>query len=282
MPVAVVTDSTADLPASLCAERRVTVVPLTVAIDGVSGMEGVDVGPAEVERALSTRRSTVTTSRPNPAAFATAYRTLLAGGADRVVSVHLSGRLSGTCDSARLAAAEFGGRVEVVDSRSAAMGLGFVVLAAAAVAAGGAGVAEVRVAATATAGRVHTFFYVDTLDFLRRGGRVGAATALVGTALSVKPILHVVDGGIVLREKVRTPGRALARLADLAVAAAGDGRVDLALHHLAAPQRAAELAATVADRLGDRLLDRHTSQLGAAIAAHVGPGVVGVVVHRRP
>ena len=281
MPVAVVTDSTADLPSDLCAEHGITVVPLALTVNGVAGLEG-DVSPADVAAALTARRGGVSTSRPAPESFLTAYRRLLDEGADEVVSVHLSAELSGTLQSATLAAGEVGDRVTVVDARSAAMGLGFAVLAAARAAAGGDKAAAVRAAALAAVERIDVFFYVDTLEFLRRGGRIGAASALLGTALSVKPILHVVDGAIVVREKVRTASRALARLADVAVTAAGDGEVDLAVHHLAAAARAAELAEVLAERLGDRLLDRYVLETGASVAAHVGPGVLGVVVHRRP
>jgi DegV family protein with EDD domain len=131
------------------------------------------------------------------------------------------------------------------------------------------------------AARTRTFFYVDTLEHLRRGGRIGAASALLGTALSVKPILHMVDGEIVVREKVRTASRALARLVDLAVEAAGESPVDIAVHHLAAPERAAELAAHLRQRLGDRMRVCYQTEIGAAVGAHVGPGLVSVVVHTR-
>lgn len=281
MRVAVVTDSTADLPAELCAARGITVVPLAVIINGVAGTEGEDVTPADVAAAFVTRRGGVGTSRPSPEAFAAAYRTVLGSGADHVVSVHLSAKLSGTVESAAVAAREFGDRVSVVDARSAAMALGFAALDAAAVAAGGGDLSAVRAAALAAVERTDTFFYVDTLEYLRRGGRIGAASALLGTALSVKPILHVVDGAIVVREKVRTASRALARLADVAVAAAGDAEVDVAVHHLAAAARAQGLLDALAERLGDRLVDRYLLETGASVAAHVGPGVVGVVVHRR-
>jgi DegV family protein with EDD domain len=161
------------------------------------------------------------------------------------------------------------------------MGLGFPVLAAAAAAAAGGDLASVREAALTAVERTNTFFYVDTLEFLRRGGRIGAASALVGTALSVKPILHVADGAIVLRDKVRTASRALARLVDLAVEAAGAGDVDIAVHHLDAPERAEALLDRLASLLGDRIRERSITELGAAVAAHVGPGMAAVVVHRR-
>jgi DegV family protein with EDD domain len=281
MPVAVVTDSTAYLPAELAGAHKLTVVPLTVVVNGIEGLEGAEISPAEVARALTVRRSHVSTSRPAPEQFVAAYRRLLDAGADGVVSVHLSAKLSGTCDAARLAADEIGSGIEVVDSGSTGMGLGFAALAAGAAAHRGEGLAAVTRTAVDHAARVSTLFYVDTLEFLRRGGRIGAASALLGTALSVKPILHVVDGAIVVRDKVRTAGRALARLVDLAVDASGTGDVDIAVHHLGAPDRAGALADAVSMRLGDRLRDCYIAEIGAVVAAHVGPAFACVVVHRR-
>jgi DegV family protein with EDD domain len=281
MPVAVVTDSTAYLPAELSGTYDLTVVPLTVVINGREGLEGEQIQPAEVARALSARRAAVSTSRPAPSQFAEAYRRLLAAGADGIVSIHLSAKLSGTFEAASLAAAELGDAVRVVDSGTTGMGLGFAALAAADAAGKGHTTDAVRDAAAAHAARLSTFFYVDTLEFLRRGGRIGAASALLGTALSVKPILHVVDGAIVVRDKVRTAGRALARLVDLAVESAGDGEVDIAVHHLEAADRASSLAEAVSARLGERLRDCYVTEIGAVVAAHVGPGVAGIVIHRR-
>src|SRR5689334_8069356 len=131
MPVAVVTDSTAYLPAELSGTYDLTVVPLTVVINGAEGLEGLQIQPAEVARALSARRFAVSTSRPAPSQFAEAYRKLLKAGADGIVSVHLSAKLSGTYEAACLAAAEVGDRVHVVDSETTGMGLGFAALAAA-------------------------------------------------------------------------------------------------------------------------------------------------------
>ncbi|MFG3602369.1 DegV family protein [Micromonospora chersina] len=283
MPVAVVTDSTAYLPPELVRAHRLTVVPLTVVLNGAEGLEGVETFPEDATRVLGGRRVTVSTSRPAPEQFAQVYRQLLADGADGVVSVHLSAELSGTVEAARLAAAEVGDdRITVVDSRSTGMGLGFPVLAAVAAAAQGADLTGVRQAALDAVDHTTIFFYVDTLEFLRRGGRINAAEALLGTALSVKPIMHMPDGSIVVREKVRTAGRGIARLVDLAVEAAGDADVDLAVHHLAAPQRADQLLAALTERLGDRLHDTYVTEAGAVIAAHAGPGLACVVLHRRP
>jgi DegV family protein with EDD domain len=280
VPVAVVTDSSAYLPDGFANRHAVHVVPLHVLIDDCSGLDGVDIGPVEVAAAL-TGRHAVTTSRPNPDEFTQIYRRLLDQGADGIVSVHLSRELSGTWESACLAAREIGvDTVRVVDSRTAVMGLGFSVLRAATAAGGGADGAEVEEAAVAAAARTKTFFMVETLEYLRRGGRIGSAAAFFGTALAVKPVLHVKDGHIVPLEKVRTTNRALARLVDLAEAAAaetGADTVELAVHHLAAHDRAVELAT----RLDERISPASgcvVSELGGAIGAHTGPGMLGVVV----
>jgi len=280
--VAVVTDSTAYLPAEVVERYGIEVVPLYVVLAGRSGREGSEVSSDEVARSLAVRGGHVSTSRPTPGDFVAAYRRLLDRGADRVVSVHLSGELSGTWDAARVAAAQVGEHlVTVLDSRSAAMGTGFAVLAAARVSASGGSAAKVAEAARETAAATRTFFVVDTLEHLRRGGRIGAAAALLGSALAVKPVLHVADGQVVPLERVRTSSRALARLVQRAAEVAGDRPVSAAVHHLAAPERAQRLADQLRARL-PALQELHVSELGAAVGAHVGPGAVGVVVDPTP
>ena len=277
MSVAVVTDSTAYLPEGFASRQAVSVVPLHVMVDEESGLDGIDFGPVELTKALGEHRM-VTTSRPTPGELAKAYRGVLDEGADAVVSVHLSRDLSGTWEAARLAAEEVGvERVRVVDSRSTTMGLGFAVLGAAAAAADGAAAAEVERVATDIASRTRTLFCLQTVEYLRRGGRIGPAAAVVGTALAVKPLLHVSHGQIVPLEKVRTTSRAVTRLVDLAVEIAGDEPVSLAVHHLASPERAAEIAARLEERLpaAEGCL---VSEVGAVIGAHTGAGVLGVVV----
>ena len=276
--VAVVTDSTAYLPDGVAAASGVVVVPLHVIVGARTGREGLDISPTEVAAALTERRVKVSTSRPTPAELASAYR---ACGATRIVSVHLSGDLSGTVDAAQLASAEVaaeGIEVRVVDSRSIVMGLGFAVLRAAEQAARGADLAAVAQAAQAHSGT--TLFYVDTLEHLRKGGRIGTAAALVGAALMVKPLLQMVEGKIAPLEKVRTAAKALARLEELAVQAAGEHDVDVAVHHLAAPEKAAALAERLRQRL-PKLGALHLCEVGAVVGAHVGPGLLGVVVARR-
>jgi DegV family protein with EDD domain len=282
VPVAVVTDSTAYLPPELVEQYGIEVVPLYVTLAGRSGREGIDIQPMDVARALSTRGQQVSTSRPTPGDFVAAYRRRLQAGADSVVSVHLSAELSGTWDAARLAAAQVGEHVvTVIDSRSTAMGTGFAVLAAARAAAQGANAADAADAARRTALATRTLFVVDTLEHLRRGGRIGPAAAVLGSALAVKPVLHVVDGEVVPLEKVRTTGRALHRLVQRAVDAAGPGPASVAIHHLAAPERAERLAGELRERLPN-LRELHVSEIGAAIGAHVGPGAVGIVVVPAP
>lgn len=278
--VAVVTDSTACLSAERLDGTGVSVVPLRVTMGARTAIDGVDVSSAEVARALRSKVS-VSTSRPTPAEFAGRYQDLLDAGASHVVSVHLSAALSGTWESAVLAAQDFPhGVVRVVDSRSTAMALGFAVLAAAERAADGGSAAEVQGAATATVDATRTLFYVDTLEYLRRGGRIGTAATLFATTLSVKPLLQLVEGQIVALEKVRTSSKALARLVELTVRAAGRSTVDLAVHHVAAPDRAAAVQAQLRDQL-PRLGESEIAELGPVIGAHLGPGVVGTVIVRR-
>ncbi len=282
MPVAVVTDSTAYLPPAVIEKYGIEVVPLYVVLAGRSGREGSEIGPEDVARALSSRGRSVSTSRPTPGDFVAAYRLRLDGDADRLVSIHLSSELSSTSDAARLAASQVGEHlVTVVDSRSAAMGMGFAVLAAARAATEGADAHAVAEVARDTAAATRTFFVVDTLEHLRRGGRIGSAAALLGTALAVKPVLHVREGKVVPLEKVRTSARALNRLVQHAVESADDGPVAIAVHHLAAAERADRLAAELRSQ-GPGLVELYVSELGAAIGAHVGPGAVGVVIAPSP
>jgi DegV family protein with EDD domain len=276
---AIVTDSTAYLPASVVAEHAIRVVPLQVVIGGRSYAEGVDAKSSDVAEALRAWVP-VSTSRPGPAAFLDTYEQLADDGADAIVSVHLSAEMSGTFESAVLAARDSPVPVRVVDSRSMGMGMGYAVVTASRVAAGGAGPDEVAAAAEKRAAATTAVFYVDTLEYLRRGGRIGAGAALLGSALAVKPLLHLVDGRIEPLEKVRTATRAIARMEELAVGHAGDAEVDVAVHHLANPDRAESLAERMRARL-PHLGHLHVSEVGAVVGAHVGPGMLAVVVAPR-
>jgi DegV family protein with EDD domain len=284
MPIALVTDSTASLPADVAAARDITVVPLQVVIGATSYDEGVDGGATPEMLADALRAWTpVSTSRPNPHEMLEVYERLAADGATEIVSVHLSGELSGTVESAQLAARKAPVPVLAVDSRQVGMGTGFAVLSAAEARDEGRDAAAMAAAARRRISLTTSLFYVDTLEYLRRGGRVGAAAALVGSALAVKPILRIDDGRVVPYERVRTAGKALGRLEELAVDAAGSAKVDVAVAHLASEERAATLAERLGDRLSGGLEGRpvHVGEIGAVLGAHVGPGMVAVTVARR-
>ena len=292
MSTALVTDSTAYLPSALLDGLDIRVVPLHVVVGGRTHSEGVDIDPAAVAAALRAF-TPVTTSRPTPAAFIDAYEAAAAAGADSVVSVHLSEAMSSTIGSAHLAASESPIPVTVIDSRGLGMAMGFAVLAGARLAAGGASAGEVADAVRATCAGASVMFYVDTLEYLRRGGRIGKAGAMLGSALAIKPILGLRDGQIVPLERVRTSSRAIARLEELAVDAAqaagaadaggaggNGGGVDVAVHHLDSAERAERLAERLRARLGSGT-EVVVVELGAVVGAHVGPGTLAVAVVPR-
>jgi len=273
--VAVVTDSTAYLPPGLAERHGLTIVPLQVAVGGALRDEG-DISTAEAARALRESHP-VTTSRPAPERFAHAYQAAAGAGAREIVSVHLSASMSGTVEAARLAAEDGPVPVRVVDSGTIGMGLGLAALSAAAAALAGATGEETAAAALRRAELSRSLFYVDTLEHLRRGGRIGAAATLLGSALMVKPLLGIADGEIAPLEKVRTSSRALARLEEIAVAEAGERHVDLGVQHLAAANRAETLAARLRERI-PHIEDVYVGEVGPVIGAHVGPGMLGVVI----
>jgi DegV family protein with EDD domain len=281
---AVVTDSTASLPLEVAQERRIVVVPLQVVIGAAVYDEGPGGATPEMVAAALEEFRPVSTSRPAPASFAEVYARLAADGATEILSIHLSAEMSGTCESALLAARDAPVPVTVVDSRQVGVGTGYAVLSAAEVLDGGGSVSDAAAAARARAKAVTALFYVDTLEYLRRGGRIGAAAALVGGALSVKPLLRIDDGRVVNLDRVRTSARALSRMEDLIVEAAGTGPVELCVSHLANPERAGELAGRLAERLADNLAGREVwcGELGAVLGAHVGPGMVAVCLAPLP
>lgn len=279
----IVTDSTASLPAEVAQAHGIRVVPLQVVIGARVLDEGPDGATPEVVAQALRDFVPVSTSRPAPALFADLYRSLQAEGVEEIVSIHLSGEMSGTFESAQLAALEVDLPVHVVDSGQVGIATGFAALSAAAVLEAGGTAQQAAEAALARGEAATSLFYVDTLEYLRRGGRIGAAAALFGSALSVKPLLEIAGGKVVPRERVRTASRALARLAELAVEAAGDRPVDVCVSHLASPERAGALAATLTERLAEGLEGREVmcGELGAVLGAHVGPGMVAVCVAPR-
>ncbi|MGW1538794.1 DegV family protein [Streptomyces sp. NPDC002309] len=277
--VAIVTDSTAYLPPRTMERHGITAVPLTVVLGDRALEEGTEISTRSLAQALQKRRP-VTTSRPSPQLFAETYRKAAEAGATGIVSLHLSAELSGTYDAAVLAAREAPVPVRVVDTGMIAMALGFCALAAAEVTQSGGTIDEAVTAAEKRAAGTSAYFYVDTLDYLRRGGRIGTAQAFFGSALAVKPLLRLDEGRIELLEKVRTASKAIARLEEIVAERAGGAPVDIAVHHLGAADRASALADRVRKRVPG-LVDLHVSEVGAVIGAHTGPGLLGVVVSAR-
>lgn len=282
--VALVTDSTASLPPGVAERHGIIVVPLQVVIGARSYDEGVEGGAtAETVAAALKEWTPVSTSRPTPAAMLEVYEQAAAAGATEILSVHLSSELSGTYESAQLAAKEAPVPVSTVDSRQLGMATGFAVISAAQTLEAGGSAEEAAAIVRRRTAQTTSLFYVDTLEYLRRGGRIGAAAALLGSALAVKPLLKLENGRIGMLEKVRTAGRALSRLEELAVEAAEDVPVDVAVAHLANPERAELLAGHLRERLAENLEDRDVvvGEVGAVIGAHVGPGMVAVMVSPR-
>lgn len=273
MSVVVVTDSSARLPSELLAQSDIRVVPLHVLVDGNDVRDGVDKVPADLYQ-----RPQVSTAGASPAELAAAYRTAWADSeGDGVVAVHLSTALSSTLGAAQHAAAEFGGTVRVVDSKSAAMGTGFVALAAARCARSGADLKAVVAQAEAAAQRVHAFIVVQRLDNLRRSGRIGTASSWLGTALAVKPLLRIDDGKLVLAQRVRTTSKATAAMVEQVIEVVGERRAALAVQHVDNLAGATQVAATLAAALpgcGAPVV----TDLGPVLGVHLGPGAVGVVV----
>ncbi len=276
--VAVIADSTCYLPHGWASDLGIAIVPVQVIVGGRAFDETEDDQALLVAEALRAWQP-VTTSRPSPLRFLQAYRDAEEAGAREIVVATLSSSMSATYESAVLAAKEFDLPVHVVDSRTIAMGLGFAAASGARAARSGADGTTVAGIIEARAHSSAVYFYVDTLEYLRRGGRVSATRAAVGQALQVKPLLTVDDGHVVRLEQVRTAGRALGRLEDLAVEAADGLAVDVAVQHLGSPDRAATLAAHLRERLP--AADVVEGVVGGVVGAHVGPGMVAVVVAPR-
>jgi len=275
--VAVITDSTSYLPTGWALREGIGIVPVQVIVAG-RAFDETDGDQARAVAEALKEWQPVTTSRPTPARFLEAYGAAMAGGSTELVVATLSSALSSTYESAVIAARESSMDVTVVDTRTIGMALGFAVVAGAKVARDGGSADDVVSTIERRAAASSTFFMVDTLEYLRRGGRIGAARAVMGQALQVKPILTVTAGSVVPLEQVRTAGKALARLEELAVSAvtSASGKVDIAVQHLVADERARDLA----DRLRNRVpgVAVVESPVGGVVGAHVGPGLVSVVV----
>ena len=272
MNVAIVTDSTSDLPADLTRSRSITVVPLTLNFEGKTLLDGVDIQPDDFYRRLPSATTHPTTSQPSPGRFAEAYASLLAEH-DAVVSIHISEKLSGTYASA-LQARDMTDpkRVRVIDSELVSMSLGLITLAASALAAGGEDAAAIETKVLDMRSQIETYFSVATLEFLRRGGRIGRASALLGSVLQVKPVLCIRDGLVTPLERVRTFDRALTRVVELARAVDRGHGVCVIVGHADAESDAERIGREL-ESIAETLM---IQPLGPVVGAHAGPGVVGV------
>ena len=276
MPVIVVTDSSSRLPVSLADRYGVVQVPLHVTMpDGVEYLEGIDDIPSDV---ISTPGAT--TSGANPQDLIDVYRAAIErSDGDGVVAVHMSRRLSGTWAAARLAAEELGDMLRVVDSRAAGVSVGLTVLAAAQAAEAGADRDAVYEAAVRAAATAESLMCVQTLENLRNSGRISTASHLLGSALSIKPILQMSDGVLALLERQRTMTKAVKKMVDTIVESVGDDEVTLAVQHCHAPELAVQVHQSVLDRL-PHVTSSIVVDLGAVLGIHVGRGAVGVTVGR--
>jgi DegV family protein with EDD domain len=277
--VSVVTDSTSYLPPELIERHGIHVVPLYVVFGGDRPVPEVEITdyPAFFED-LRRAEKLPTTSQPSVGDFTATFEPLLADGGE-VVSVHISGGLSGTPEAARQAKEALerdgggGERIAVVDSTTAAGGLGMMVLAAVRAAADGASATQVAERVAEARRELKMWFALDTLEFLKRGGRIGAASAWIGSTLKVKPILTV-DNEMTPVERVRTSSRAFERMVDFARERHEAGADGWSAQHIAAPDVCARLVERCSDIFGCE--PTIVSEVGPVLAAHTGPGLLGV------
>jgi DegV family protein with EDD domain len=286
--VVVVTDSSATVPADLVQELDIRVVPILLALDGHTFRDGVDITAAEVYRWLRESKHLSTTSAPSVGDFLRVYAAV-AQEASGIVSIHLSPKLSATYNSAVTASQLVDGpdghpfhAIRVVNCHTAAMGQGFVVLAAARAAAAGADLETIVARAQEVAGRMNLLATIGTLEYLHRGGRIGGAATLLGTMLQIKPVLYVADGHVDVFARPRTLTKALGvMLQQMAERIQRVGHAPRPLHvailHAAEPEKAEALRQQVAEQFD--CAELYVTELTPVMGAHTGPGVLGVVFY---
>lgn len=280
MAVGVITDATGDLPAELLRKYRLPCVPHLIIWGTETLVEGVDIDGPRFYQRLANDRQHPKTAQPTTESFVEAInQAVRENDADEVVAVLVSENLSGAVPACNMARQEVGVPVHIVDTRSISLGLGMAAIAAAEARDQGADVEGVIAAARRVAERTHVIFTVDTLDYLHRGGRIGRATWMLGTALAIKPVLGLVDGVVEGIGRVRTRKRALANLLDVAAERiAPDRPVHMGVMQGAAPEDAAWVAEQARARFDPEVLIE--TQICAAIGVHGGPGVVGLAFYQ--
>jgi DegV family protein with EDD domain len=273
--VAIVTDSTADLTPEMVEELGVTIVPLQVIFGNEAYREGVEITTEEFYERLVKSRPLPTTSAPSVGDFQEVYERLLKE-ADSIVSIHIGTKLSATVQAAQTARQSLAKpeRVEIVDSQATSLAMGFAIMEAAEAARAGAKLAEVKAAAESAVQRIHVLFMLDTLEYLRRGGRIGRARAYLGALLSVKPILALREGEIYPEERVRTRARGLERIIQSAIRHQRVKRA--AVGHSTTPDEAESIRERLAMAFPNVKVD--LIRFGPVIGTHAGPGIVGVGV----
>jgi len=276
--IAVVTDSSAYIPESALEGLNISVIPLWLIWGNERFRDGVDIDPPTFYRRLKEARTLPTSSQPSPGEFAALFREL-AAEADAIVSVLASSGISGTVASARAAQAQMPElAIRVVDSYFCSMGQGLVVLAAARAAAAGKPLDGVVAAAEEMREKVHFLFVVDTLEFLRRGGRISGAKQVVGTILQIKPILHFQEGQIRSLTQARTKRKAIARILEIAEERlAGKGMAEAAIVDIDSPGEGDAVAEMVVERFGVPVV--HRSTVSPVVGTHVGPGAIGIAFY---
>lgn len=277
--VMVVTDSTANIPQSLMNGSEIEFVPLQVIWGQSTYRDGIDIHPAEFYERLPKDPNNPSTSQVTPEDFKNLFARLLDQGYE-ILSLHISSKLSGTIDSAYQAKRAFpGAPIAIVDSLSTSMALGFQALAASRVANLGATLEECRVVAERAVRHSGVLFTVSTLEYLRRGGRIGNAAAFLGTMLNLKPVLQLKDGVIEPVEKVRTLSKAIERMLDLAEKQIGHSSAPIHLAALQAGtiQEGENLLAKALKRFSPSVVsDAIVTDISPVIGTHVGPGALGI------
>jgi DegV family protein with EDD domain len=278
--VGIVTDSTCDIEPSRLAALDVEMVPLTVHFGDTHYRDWIDLTPAEFYPKLAGASALPTTSQPSPAAFAAAYAKLAQQGCAEIVVITLSSALSGTFESATLAAKDARVPIRIVDGRKASQGTGLMVLAAVEARTSGADAAAVEARAIEVAASVRLFFLLDTLEFLVKGGRAGKATGLAASLLNIKPVLEVNSDGIIEPfKKVRGRSQAVAALAQhVAEESRSRGRLRVALLHAQLEGEATEMREALATAGVDMEIVSD-GVIGAVIGTYTGPGAVGVAYY---
>ena len=275
--VAIVTDSTVAIPPSIVAEQKLTIVPLAVNWDGETYLDGIDITPRQFYERLGKSKTMPTPSQPSAGAYAEVYTRLLGEGYD-ILTLVISSKLSGTWDSAIQGAEGLPrDRLVVLNSLQASMPLSIMALMTSDAALKGASLLECKNLAIDISERVQTLFVLETLEFLHRGGRIGAAARFLGTALKLKPILKLQNGAIVPLEKVRTFSKAIKRLFEIAETDLGkQGRVEsLGVLSANSPNYSEEITATARQRF--RVKNEFVSEISPVIGTHTGPGAGGLV-----